>query len=384
MQTTENLGLRKPEENDFFDVNDFNNNADALDALFEKDENGSVAAKNAKTLDGHGADCFAKAEINLGRINISESALDTFAKDKNITEYLTYIATIDPKKSEDGEYLFNGGRWTLIGMEWADYAYGHQLGIGDGTIKIRRLLNGTWGEWGEFLPLTGGKVNGNVTVSADDNSPRYLEIKNTTNDLALFASDNGDIGLRSRSKGKWHSYMDSNGKNTFNGTASGNLSLTGGRLDGYITFSQSKNVAGYGWLFKNNSDTSENGTQLSDVDNNGKQMRLTLDASRNWFKIKMADADNSVDILHTGNKPTGSYTGNGDATERRIATGGTGYICVVFGNSGIAFLTTSGCTIITASGATHSDEAYFTISGEIVLKTTNSLLNSGTCRYQVL
>ena len=60
MQTTENLGLRKPEQNDFFNVDDFNHNADVVDALFEKDENGSPVVKNAdaKTLDGHGADYF--------------------------------------------------------------------------------------------------------------------------------------------------------------------------------------------------------------------------------------------------------------------------------------------------------------------------------------
>lgn len=38
-------------------------------------------------------------------------------------------------------------------------------------------------------------------------------------------------------------------------------------------------------------------------------------------------------LLHTGNKPSGSYTGNGDATERWIETGGIGNALVIFADT---------------------------------------------------
>ena len=70
MQTTEVLGLKKPDTKDFYDVNVQNDNSDALDALFEKDANGTVVAKNASKLDGHGAEYFAtKNDITVNLLN---------------------------------------------------------------------------------------------------------------------------------------------------------------------------------------------------------------------------------------------------------------------------------------------------------------------------
>lgn len=38
-------------------------------------------------------------------------------------------------------------------------------------------------------------------------------------------------------------------------------------------------------------------------------------------------------VLHTGNKPSGSYTGNGSAASRTISVGGIGKCCVVYGGT---------------------------------------------------
>ena len=43
-------------------------------------------------------------------------------------------------------------------------------------------------------------------------------------------------------------------------------------------------------------------------------------------------------ILHTGNKPTGTYVGNGDATSRTIATGGIGKCLYIQGNDSMCFV----------------------------------------------
>lgn len=94
-------------------------------------------------------------------------------------------------------------------------------------------------------------------------------------------------------------------------------------------------------------------------------------------------------ILHTGNKPTGSYTGNGSAADRTIQVGGIGHMALVWSGHGTAFLTENGALII--SGATNeiswitANEAYY-IDGYIVTKTANAVLNTNgaTFNYQVL
>lgn len=94
----------------------------------------------------------------------------------------------------------------------------------------------------------------------------------------------------------------------------------------------------------------------------------------------------SENIKYT-DKPTGTYTGNGDATERRILTGGIGRVAVVFSTLGIAFLTTNGSWTISSSGSIEfePDNFFFSSKGEIVLKTTNSIVNgSGTRIYLIL
>lgn len=44
------------------------------------------------------------------------------------------------------------------------------------------------------------------------------------------------------------------------------------------------------------------------------------------------------ELLHTGNKPSGTYTGNGDATSRTIATGGIGKCLYIQGNDSMCFV----------------------------------------------
>lgn len=47
-------------------------------------------------------------------------------------------------------------------------------------------------------------------------------------------------------------------------------------------------------------------------------------------------------VLHTGNKPSGSYTGNGDATERVIPIGGIGEAVLVVGGRSAVIVTSAG------------------------------------------
>jgi len=93
------------------------------------------------------------------------------------------------------------------------------------------------------------------------------------------------------------------------------------------------------------------------------------------------------EVLHTGNKPSGTYTGNGDATERRIKVGGIGKVVYVFNTRGLAIVTTGGTAVFPNGGeftwisATTLDSSTM----EIVLKTDNANLNGSNLafNYQV-
>jgi len=95
-----------------------------------------------------------------------------------------------------------------------------------------------------------------------------------------------------------------------------------------------------------------------------------------WDKNKT-----SHELLHTGNKPTGTYTGNGSATERTISSGGIGHCIMIWNNQ------TQTSTILTPKGA---DEIPYTSArfqdGTIRLATTDASLNANgvTYYYQVL
>lgn len=99
------------------------------------------------------------------------------------------------------------------------------------------------------------------------------------------------------------------------------------------------------------------------------------------------DAGTWYNIHHTGNKPSGSYTGNGDATLRTIAVGGIGNCVVVWSIVGYAFINPSGAVAVYANqlSAPNSTEVNFN-DGILALITTNGALNENgiTYYYQVL
>lgn len=93
-----------------------------------------------------------------------------------------------------------------------------------------------------------------------------------------------------------------------------------------------------------------------------------------------SDGATMRNILHTGNKPTGTYTGNGSATERVIETGGigtmlylrtTGYSAIVFEAGALVFKSDG-----TASNSPYQQTTFK--NGKLTLKTNGILNESGT------
>ena len=95
-------------------------------------------------------------------------------------------------------------------------------------------------------------------------------------------------------------------------------------------------------------------------------------------------------IHHTGNKPSGYYTGNGDATARTIDTKGLGDVCIIYGGGGIAIVTSNGAICGGGDGPVTpkslSTSAIRFNAGVLTIKTTDSVVNAngGWYNYKVL
>lgn len=111
-----------------------------------------------------------------------------------------------------------------------------------------------------------------------------------------------------------------------------------------------------------------NAIQLSDVVNGSKQ---------------------NYNILHTGNKPAGSYTGNGSATARTIDIGGIGNAVLIQNNEKhvIAIVGLGGAFGRVGEEVVHIDSSHVAYqNGKLTIISSNALLNENgvTYQYQVL
>lgn len=277
MQTTENLGLRKPEENDFYDVNDFNNNADALDALFEKDANGAVVAKNSKQLDGHGAEYFFPKSGGT-------------AKDFNVDKHST-LGVPGMKFAIDSNihgYLGVNGR--------------NQLVFWDNALNNKEVLH-TGNMANHVLPLVSNSVN---TLKVLNNT--VLKLNNTgTGDYTWLQFLKGDTSL------------------------------------GFFGYDKNK--------------------------------------------APMVSIDGTASaIFHTGNKPTGTYTGNGSNASRQISIGGIGNIVAIYSNSTISIVSFGGFISMQGNSVVGGGTAYVDSNGVLHIANADTALNASgvTYTYQVL
>lgn len=117
--------------------------------------------------------------------------------------------------------------------------------------------------------------------------------------------------------------------------------------------------------------------------NNGNVWGMLGFKSANAPMLRTADGTKDYTILHTGNKPSGSYTGNGDATKRTIDTGGLGSVCEIDSLKGKALVTYYGA--IAARGDTIFNVDANSVNfrnGVLSVLTTDETFNaSGTTYY---
>lgn len=96
----------------------------------------------------------------------------------------------------------------------------------------------------------------------------------------------------------------------------------------------------------------------------------------------------NIPVLTTGNKPSGSYTGNGSATTRTIETGGIGNVCAVWGNEYMLIVTPVGCIYTYSPQYTHAlgDANIKFVNGILTIESSVAFYNASgvTYYYQVL
>lgn len=143
-------------------------------------------------------------------------------------------------------------------------------------------------------------------------------------------------------------------------------------------------------LQKSHSDTADYGTILRDYDKDGNLLSLVIRAALGIVGVSGNDGL-MKEILHTGNKPSGSYTGNGSAAARTIDTGGIGKVMIIWSNTNttIAVVTHNAgalCKTETTVKALKNSACAISANGALALVTDDITLNANgvTYNYQVL
>lgn len=144
-------------------------------------------------------------------------------------------------------------------------------------------------------------------------------------------------------------------------------------------------------IYYNSSKANQVYVQLGNIWGNGNAVSIPFTAGEipDGYTATELELVSNYTPFHTGNKPTGSYTGNGDATTRTINVGGIGNAVLV--TSGIAYamlVTPVGAIGITSNGTTHTvkrEEVHFT-NGVLTITTTSGTVNYNgtTYTYQLL
>ena len=129
------------------------------------------------------------------------------------------------------------------------------------------------------------------------------------------------------------------------------LPKNGGRGNNIYLTQDAVNGQGYTNMYKNNSATADFGTFIYDKSADGKTTGICIQTNKGVFEYQ--DTSGAWQkILHTGNKPTGTYTGNGSATARNIAVN-AGVYCtalLVHNENGFMIVSTKGAIGIDVGG----------------------------------
>lgn len=153
------------------------------------------------------------------------------------------------------------------------------------------------------------------------------------------------------------------------------LPKSGGMVDGVLHVRSANN--GYASLHKNNTESTDYGLKVVDRTKDNKNAYMTIRALTDELTFTNTKGETEA-ILHEGNKPFGSYEGNGNANERVIDTKGIGRLILVYNPNYFSFVFPEGAFVIKTSDKSFdffpSTKAYY-LNGKLTLNLTNDALN---------
>jgi len=327
-----------------------------------------AAAERAEAVSG--IDIATTEKVGIVKPDGSTITID---EDGTIHSNSTSTITVDTELSKDSENPI-ANKAVANEIESLNTSINN---ITNGTTQVgnAKTLDGHGAEYfapkTDYLPLTGGTVYGDVMLYTNDTNLRTLNIGNKARMLGFRVDGNGDANFYDYTLDKTVFVMAANGTTTFNGIANGNLPLTGGMLANYdSTPLVIKNL---------------NGTSIYQRFDNKEIVCGYLGfAGRDNPVYIMADSSTTHNLLHTGNKPTGSYTGNGVDALRSIAVGGLANGVIVYGPGRMAVVTFGGYVGHQSGNVKAHTTTYFDEPNEALCVGSNdtNFLNENGVQYK--
>lgn len=378
-------------------------------------ENGTTPFGNAKTLDGHGAEYFAPLEaleVRTPRLVITIPSTATEQEVNNVldsldNEYPAYSLYEVQVAWNVVHSKFSGGRFVIRGWKYSNQ-YGYQEISNDAwNYSYKRFKNKTWQEWdreamlkdlSNYLPrtkFTWGDIQGYINYTAsqvDCNDIKggvilgsgtnlhfpsgdfwYVMTLNYVDyakkQIAFSYANDSVIKVRTYRDGVWSAWGDI--------TSDKYLSLTGGKLS---TPTSNTPVT--------LESTTANAQQVFiEFLANGKSMgHIGVNGAYNFVVRAVKNGSASYEeLLHTGNKPTFTYTGNGSDASRTINVGGIGELLYIEGDEFSVQVTKLGATVfVYGAGSVIASipkaEMKFD-SGVLTMATSNTWVNKSGVTY---
>ena len=145
---------------------------------------------------------------------------------------------------------------------------------------------------------------------------------------------------------------------------------------------------GYGSFGKVNTEREDLGTHITDRTNDGRSAKLNVSATADVLSYTGNNGEAKV-VYHEGNKPFGTYIGDGIKNEKIIDTKGIGRLMLVYSKQFFSFVTPEGAMttkLSTGTSAWLDGENVRFLDGKLELNTTNSAFNEvdAVYHYQVI
>ena len=328
---TENLGLKKPGQEDFYNVDDFNENFDKIDEFASRKDN------------PHGVTAVQTGALPLAGGTITSSVLGLGGGHGSITgcETFTGITGLKDKDTNNNRTL------RVINPKYDTYPLKKAVQLVDkidGTSKEYNL----YGEHNKptaddvgALPNTGGTLNGDLIVSNNNNPSVCCEKTN---------ADGSSAETIVRQYGGYTSFISRN--------------------------NPSKNKTG-----------DYRSLQLYDPN------KLSDDLSAFKLTTLKSGVSNSYSIFGEHNKPSGSYRGNNNTSPngQTISVGGIGNALLIYSDettlqNNAYFVTPQGAIFVNNSSVSGLSKAncYFS-DGVLFVGSSSGLNHDGKIyKYQVL